>query len=61
MVCGGTGCKSSDSDKIVENLNAEINKLGIQDEVKVSITGCFGFCEKGPIVKINPDNVFMLK
>ncbi|MHB9923879.1 NADH-ubiquinone oxidoreductase-F iron-sulfur binding region domain-containing protein [Clostridium botulinum] len=61
LVCGGTGCKSSDSDKIVENLNAEINKLGIQDEVKVSITGCFGFCEKGPIVKINPDNVFYVK
>ncbi len=47
--------------KIVENLKEEINKLGLQEEVKVSITGCFGFCEKGPIVKINPDNVFYVK
>lgn len=61
LVCGGTGCKSADSDKIVENLKEEINKLGLQEEVKVSITGCFGFCEKGPIVKINPDNVFYVK
>lgn len=61
LVCGGTGCKSADSDKIVENLKEEINKLGLQEEVKVSITGCFGFCEKGPIVKINPDNAFYVK
>ncbi|KRU24443.1 NADH dehydrogenase [Clostridium sporogenes] len=61
LVCGGTGCKSADSYKIVENLKEEINKLGLQEEVKVSITGCFGFCEKGPIVKINPDNVFYVK
>ncbi|WP_434304620.1 NADH-ubiquinone oxidoreductase-F iron-sulfur binding region domain-containing protein [Clostridium botulinum] len=61
LVCGGTGCKSADSDKIVENLKEGINKLGLQEEVKVSITGCFGFCEKGPIVKINPDNVFYVK
>ncbi|GAA0743227.1 NADH-quinone oxidoreductase subunit NuoF [Clostridium oceanicum] len=61
LVCGGTGCKSADSDKIVENLRDEISKLGLEDEVKVSLTGCFGFCEKGPIVKINPDNVFYVK
>ncbi|EJO5348554.1 NADH-quinone oxidoreductase subunit NuoF [Clostridium botulinum] len=61
LVCGGTGCKSADSDKIVENLTKEIDRLGLKEEVKVSITGCFGFCEKGPIVKINPDNVFYVK
>ncbi|MBC2578721.1 NADH-quinone oxidoreductase subunit NuoF [Clostridium sp. DJ247] len=57
-VCGGTGCKSSESDKIVEELKANIEKAGLSDEVTVAITGCFGFCEKGPIVKISPDNAF---
>lgn len=60
-VCGGTGCKSSDSDEIIKNLEAEIKRLGLENEVKVSIAGCFGFCEKGPIVKINPDNVFYVQ
>lgn len=57
-VCGGTGCKSSDSDKIIEYLNEEIEKAGLSEEVNVAITGCFGFCEKGPILKVDPDNVF---
>jgi len=57
-VCGGTGCKSADADKIIENLNLEIEKAGLADEVTVAITGCFGFCEKGPIIKIDPDNAF---
>ncbi len=58
LVCGGTGCKSAMSDQILENLQAEVEKLGLSDDVKVEITGCFGFCEKGPIVKVLPDNVF---
>ena len=58
LVCGGTGCLSSDSHRIVENLRDEVERAGIQDEVKVLQTGCFGFCEKGPIVKILPDNTF---
>ncbi len=57
-VCGGTGCKSSDSDRIILRLQEEIKIAGLEDEVTVSVTGCFGFCEKGPIVKINPDNTF---
>lgn len=57
-VCGGTGCKSADSDLIITNLRSEIEKAGLAEDVAVSITGCFGFCEKGPIVKISPDNVF---
>jgi len=60
-VCGGTGCQSSDSPKIIENLKAEIEKAGLSDEVEVSVTGCFGFCEKGPIVHINPDNTFYIE
>ncbi|MDF2821012.1 MAG: hndC [Clostridiales bacterium] len=58
LICGGTGCKSSESDKIVENFRNKISELGIQEEVKVLKTGCFGFCEKGPIVKVLPDNTF---
>ncbi|SHK34183.1 NADH-quinone oxidoreductase subunit NuoF [Tepidibacter formicigenes] len=58
LVCGGTGCHSSESDKIIENLKKHINNANISDKVKVSLTGCFGFCAKGPIVKIFPDNVF---
>jgi len=57
-VCGGTGCQSSDSLVIIDALTKEIEEAGLSDEVTVSITGCFGFCEKGPIVKINPDNTF---
>jgi len=57
-VCGGTGCQSSDSLVIIDALKKEIEEAGLSDEVTVSITGCFGFCEKGPIVKINPDNTF---
>jgi len=60
-VCGGTGCQSSDSPKIIENLRKEIEKAGLSDEVVVSVTGCFGFCEKGPIVHINPDNTFYIQ
>ncbi|MBE6064563.1 NADH-ubiquinone oxidoreductase-F iron-sulfur binding region domain-containing protein [Clostridium cochlearium] len=57
-ICGGTGCKSSDSYKILENLKEGIKKAGLENEVQVSITGCFGFCEQGPIVHITPDNTF---
>lgn len=57
-ICGGTGCKSSDSYKILENLKEDIKKVGLENEVQVSITGCFGFCEQGPIVHITPDNTF---
>ena len=58
LVCGGTGCTSSDSLKLVDRLNESINMHGLSNEVEVVITGCFGFCEKGPIVKVYPVNVF---
>jgi NADH-quinone oxidoreductase subunit F len=61
LVCGGTGCKSSRADEIISNLNTEIEKAGLAGEVTVEITGCFGFCEKGPVVKIEPDNVFYVQ
>lgn len=58
LICGGTGCRSSASDSILENLKSELEERGLEDEVQVLMTGCFGFCEKGPIVKIMPDNTF---
>jgi len=61
LVCGGTGCKSSDSEDIIKNLKMQIEKANLADRVKVDPTGCFGFCEKGPIVKIYPDDVFYVE
>jgi len=58
MVCGGTGCRASSSDALVERLRRELDKQGLTDTVQVIMTGCFGFCEKGPIVKVMPDNTF---
>jgi len=61
LVCGGTGCKASDSEQIRDNLLAEVDKHDLNDEVQVVMTGCFGFCEKGPIVKVLPDNTFYVQ
>ena len=58
LVCGGTGCTSSDSIQIIENLRNEIKKADLEGSVEVHLTGCFGFCAKGPIVKVYPDDVF---
>lgn len=58
LVCGGTGCTSSDSPKIIEKFNEEIAKSGLEKEVKVVQTGCFGLCEAGPIVIVYPEGSF---
>jgi NADH:ubiquinone oxidoreductase subunit F (NADH-binding)/(2Fe-2S) ferredoxin/ferredoxin len=58
LVCGGSGCRASASDAIEDKLAKELEEKGLQDEVQVVTTGCFGFCEKGPIVKVLPDNTF---
>lgn len=58
LVCGGTGCKASASAHIAERLLEKIEAEGVADRVEVITTGCFGFCEKGPIVKVIPDNTF---
>ena len=58
LCCGGTGCKASESAKIVENFRASLKAHGLDHQVDVVVPGCFGFCEKGPIVKIIPDNTF---
>ncbi len=58
LVCAGTGCRASSSDMLYKNLNKELKEHDLQDDVQVVETGCFGFCEKGPIVKVIPDNTF---
>ena len=58
LVCGGTGCHASKSEEILRNFQDLIKMKGLETEVQVIKTGCFGFCEKGPIVKMMPDNTF---
>jgi len=58
LVCGGTACESMRGDEIYRNLIAEAEKHGLGDQVQVLKTGCFGFCEGGPIVKVLPDESF---
>jgi NADH:ubiquinone oxidoreductase subunit F (NADH-binding)/(2Fe-2S) ferredoxin len=61
LVCGGTGCESSRADDIYKNLIAECEAQGVKDEVQIVKTGCFGFCEQGPIVKILPEDSFYVQ
>ncbi|WP_430810487.1 MULTISPECIES: NADH-ubiquinone oxidoreductase-F iron-sulfur binding region domain-containing protein [unclassified Carboxylicivirga] len=58
LVCGGTGCRASRGEEIVRNLDKVIEENSLEHEVQVVRTGCFGFCEKGPVVKMVPDNTF---
>ncbi len=61
LVCGGTGCESNKGDEIFKNLIAEAEKQGVKDQVQIVKTGCFGFCEKGPIVKVLPEDSFYVE
>ncbi len=61
LVCGGTGCRAAESSLIVESLKRELEEKGLGNEVQVIMTGCFGFCEKGPVVKVMPDNTFYVQ
>ncbi len=58
LVCGGTGCTSSNSLAIIDALEAEIAKKGLKEEVKVVRTGCFGLCALGPIMIVYPEGSF---
>ena len=58
LVCGGTGCTSSHSNEIIEKLESEIAAKGLQDEIKVIKTGCFGLCALGPIMIVYPEGCF---
>ncbi|MBR6314953.1 MAG: NAD(P)H-dependent oxidoreductase subunit E, partial [Clostridia bacterium] len=58
LVCGGTGCTSSNSPQIIETFENEIKAKGLEDEVKVIRTGCFGLCALGPVVVVYPEGCF---
>ncbi|MBQ2964102.1 MAG: NADH-quinone oxidoreductase subunit NuoF [Clostridia bacterium] len=58
LVCGGTGCTSSHSAEIIEKLESELAAKGLQDEIKVIKTGCFGLCALGPIMIVYPEGSF---
>lgn len=58
LVCGGTGCTSSNSEKIIEALEKEIKAKGLEKEVNVIRTGCFGLCALGPIMVVYPEGSF---
>jgi NADH-quinone oxidoreductase subunit F len=58
MVCGGTGCHASRSQDVIETFKSELSRQGLDTKVRLCITGCHGFCEQGPVVIIEPGNVF---
>ena len=58
LVCGGTGCTSSGSNKIQEAFQENIKAFGLENEVKLVQTGCFGLCALGPVVIVYPDGTF---
>ncbi len=58
LICGGTGCTSSGSQKLIAEFEAQIEKNALTDEVKIVRTGCFGLCALGPVVIVYPDGTF---
>ncbi len=58
LVCGGTGCTSSHSGELIEALEANIKEKGLEEEIKVVRTGCFGLCALGPIMIVYPEGCF---
>jgi NADH-quinone oxidoreductase subunit F len=58
MLCAGTGCVSNKSFKIREALEVELKKHNLQDEIRIVLTGCNGFCAQGPVMVVRPDDIF---
>ncbi len=61
LVCAGTGCTSSNSLKIMEEMESLLKKSNLEDEVKIVKTGCFGLCAEGPIVVIYPEGAMYVR
>ena len=61
LICGGTGCTSSNSMSVRDALEKELVAAGIADEIKVVTTGCFGLCALGPIMIVYPEGTFYSK
>ena len=58
MACGGTGCQASQSRALIAAIRKELSQQGLEGKVRLRATGCHGFCEQGPIVVIEPSNIF---
>ncbi|UCH52175.1 MAG: SLBB domain-containing protein [Chloroflexota bacterium] len=58
MVCGGTGCRASRSQAVIDAVNDELSRHVLDTKVRLCVTGCHGFCEQGPVVIIEPNNIF---
>jgi NADH-quinone oxidoreductase subunit F len=61
IICAGSGCLAYGTQKLIDGFNAEIEQKNLQDVMEVRTSGCHGFCERGPIVLISPENVFYQK
>ncbi len=58
MLCAGTGCVASGTMKVRDALKEEIRKRGMEDEIKIVLTGCNGYCAEGPVIAVYPDEIF---
>ncbi len=58
LICGGTGCTSSNSEVLISTMNEELKKRGLENEINVVRTGCFGLCALGPIMIVYPEGCF---
>jgi NADH:ubiquinone oxidoreductase subunit F (NADH-binding)/(2Fe-2S) ferredoxin/NAD-dependent dihydropyrimidine dehydrogenase PreA subunit len=58
MLCGGTGCQASGSRPVIDAMQKELAQHGLEAKVKLCVTGCHGFCEQGPVMIIEPGNIF---
>jgi len=58
MVCGGTGCKASRSQAVIDAVRDELSRQELDTKVRLCVTGCHGFCEQGPVIIIEPGNIF---
>ena len=57
-ICGGTGCQASRSQDVIDAMKKELKKQKLGRKVSVRVTGCHGFCEQGPIMVLEPGNIF---
>jgi NADH:ubiquinone oxidoreductase subunit F (NADH-binding)/(2Fe-2S) ferredoxin/NAD-dependent dihydropyrimidine dehydrogenase PreA subunit len=58
MACGGTGCQASRSRVVIDAIKEELSRQKLEEKVRLCVTGCHGFCEQGPVVIIEPGNIF---
>jgi NADH:ubiquinone oxidoreductase subunit F (NADH-binding)/(2Fe-2S) ferredoxin len=61
MLCAGTGCVASGTARVKETLERELKKKGLDEEIKLVLTGCNGYCAEGPVIAVYPDEIFYQK